>query len=142
MKVLLLKDIKKIGQKGTVVEVADGYATSYLIPRGLAKKGTANQEKQAVVKQEQHAKKIEQREQEHEDLFKKFNKKKVTFDGVNVNQSGKLFSAITAADISAQLPGLPNSTLQMKHGIKDLGEHQIPFKVANNTGHITVHINR
>ena len=40
MKVILLKDVKSVGQKGNVINATDGYARNYLIPRGIAKEAT------------------------------------------------------------------------------------------------------
>lgn len=141
MKVILLQDIKRFGQKGTVHEVADGYANSYLIPRGLARVAGAGDQQHAQAAQRAKQDKIKAKQSEIETQFKKFNKKKIAIQA-NVNQSGKLFSAVTAADISAQLPGLNPSHLHLKQGIKELGEHQIPYQIGNLKGHITVVISR
>ena len=52
MKVILLQDIKKLGEKGKIIETAEGYGRNYLIPRGLAKEATlqnVNQAKQDLA---------------------------------------------------------------------------------------------
>ena len=47
MKVVLRADVENLGNKGDIVDVADGYARNYLVPRGLALKATAGSQKQA-----------------------------------------------------------------------------------------------
>jgi large subunit ribosomal protein L9 len=50
MKVVLREDVKKLGQKGDIIDVAEGYARNYLIPRGLAVAVAARDEKRASLK--------------------------------------------------------------------------------------------
>lgn len=59
MKVILLEDVKKLGKKGDLVDVADGYARNYLLPRNLAQEATAGGIKQ--IKQQKAA--LEKRKQ-------------------------------------------------------------------------------
>ena len=141
MKVILLKDIKRFGNKGSVQEVADGYASSYLIPRGLAKRASVSEANHAQKIKESQAAKINHVQHEQAEVFKKFNHKKIVLQ-VQTNQSGKLFGAVSAADISSQLPGLDPCNLQIKKGIKELGEHRVPYQVGNMKGYITVVISR
>lgn len=141
MKVLLLKDIKKMGNRGDIIEVADGYANSYMIPRGLAKKGTDREEHQAVQAKKAQKEKIQQKEADQLNQFKKFNKKTVSFV-VSTGQSGKLFTAISSSDISGKLPGLNPADLKIKKGIKELGQHEVPYQVGPNKGNITVSVQR
>ena len=141
MQVILKQDIKRFGQKGQLVNVSDGYANSYLIPKGLAKVATAGEAQHAQAQTQHKQEKIQQKQSEQEDQFKKFNKKKITVQA-NVNPAGKLFNAISVSDITAQLPGLQPGCLNMKKGIKELGEHQIPLQIGNLKGHITVQVER
>ena len=55
MKCILLEDVRKLGKKGELVEVSDGYGRNYLIPRGLAEEAT--KEKIAELRQKEKAKK-------------------------------------------------------------------------------------
>lgn len=141
MKVILLQDIKRFGQKGQVVEVADGYANSFLIPKKMARVASGGDVQHYQTVSQAKQQKIEKKQSEQENLFKKYNKKKITI-AANVNQSGKLFKSITIGDITAQLPGLHAEHLKMKHGIKELGEHQISYHIGNLKGYITVSVTR
>ncbi len=141
MQVILLQDIKRFGNKGSVHEVADGYANSFLIPRGLAKRASASAVVKARKIEEARESKIKEIQQEQCIAFKKFNHKKVELL-VQTNQSGKLFAAVNASDISVQLPGLNPGHLRLKKGIKELGEHRVPYQIGNMKGYITVVISR
>ena len=63
MKVILKQDVKKLGQKGEVKEVSDGYARNFLLPRGLAIEATDGKVKQLQERQERREKKREKEEQ-------------------------------------------------------------------------------
>ncbi len=102
MKVVLLQDVKDIGKKDQVVNVSDGYARNFLLPRKLAKEATA-----AVmndVKTKESAKAHHKREE-----VKAANELKAKLDGKEVTikakagKEGKLFGAVTSKDVAAAL---------------------------------------
>ena len=141
MQVILLQDIKRFGQKGEIVEVADGYANAYLIPRKLARVAGEGDLRHSQARTQAQQAQREQQEQDQANQFKKFNKKKVVIKG-KVSPSGKLFQAITASDISSQLPGLNPRDLHLKKGLKELGEHEVPYQVGKMKGHLKVVVER
>lgn len=102
MKVILIKDVKGIGMKGDCLEVAEGHARNYLIPRGLAKEGTEGNLKSLQLekdRQEAKAKKIA--DQARAEVRK--------LEGAVVRvkarsgEGGKLFGSITAKDVAEAL---------------------------------------
>ncbi len=141
MKIILLKDVKKMGQKGTIIDVADGYANSFLIPKGMAKVASANDISGSAQKIASAIEKKENKDQADNDLFKKLNKKTVTISG-NTNPQGHLFAAVKATDITSQLPGLKPEHLILKGSIKEIGQYEIPLKIGNNKGVIIADIQR
>ena len=102
MKVILLQDIKGLGKANTVVNVKDGYARNYLIPKGLVKEATpANMRELERIIAENAAKRAENLE-EAQALAKRLETLSVIIKGKG-GESGKLFGSVTAKDISDSL---------------------------------------
>lgn len=130
MKVILLKDVPKIGKKYDIKEVNDGYAANFLIPQKLAEPATAKQ-----VSRINLIKETARMEKEiHTSLLKK-NLADVTDKIVTIkalaNEKGNLFKAIHQKDIISQLKKihqieLSEESLMIDSPIKDLGTHVIP----------------
>ncbi|HHZ19975.1 MAG TPA: 50S ribosomal protein L9 [Firmicutes bacterium] len=133
MKVILLQDIKAIGKKGDIKEVADGYARNYLFPKKLAIEATAgnlkslDQEKQA----QQHKKAVE--EAKATELAAKLNQLKLHFK-VKVGEGGRLFGSITGKEIADKIKQTANLDIdkrqvELGETIKTLGTHQVTIRV-------------
>lgn len=102
MKVILLENVKSLGQKGDLVNAKDGYARNFLLPRGLAKEATEGNVK--VLKQQ---KKSEERKMEAErdnalKLKDKLEEITVKIEG-KAGEGGRLFGSITSKDIVDEL---------------------------------------
>lgn len=137
MKVILRSDIGKLGKKHDVVDVSDGYGRNFLIPRGLAE--IATPEKEAAVEQKRAER--EAQEQEHHAQLKEA-LAQLTEQGVEItapaNEQGHLFAGLHAADIAQQLTEqvnveVPAVAIQFDDAIKEVGEHQIPVRVGDET---------
>ena len=98
MKVILLKNVAKVGQKYEIKDVSDGFAMNYLFPQGLAKEATASNVKALQKKIDEQA---ASREQSNEELKNSLNELKgVTVEiTVTANDKGTLFKAISATDV-------------------------------------------
>jgi large subunit ribosomal protein L9 len=135
MKVILLKDIKKLGKKYEVKEVKSGYGRNYLIPQGLAKVATPENLKWAKERQ-----KIEARKAEEE--LGKIGKLASEIDGlevevrVKVGDEGQLFEKISAQKISKRLKemgyAIARTQIDLAEPIKELGEFPIKVKFEHN----------
>lgn len=133
MKLVLLQDVKNIGKKGALVDVADGYARNYLLPKKLATPATEgvlrSLDKEAA---DLKAKKVREKEQAQE--LASMLESKLLQMHVRVGESGKFFGSITSSDIVDAVKDqfshtLDKKTLQLKDPLKTLGEHQVLAKL-------------
>jgi large subunit ribosomal protein L9 len=100
MKVVLRSDVDNLGKKGDLVDVADGYARNFLVPRGLALRATAGIQRQAdAMKRNRDARDRREREAA-EALAAQFANRTVEVKA-RAGTEGRLFGSITAADIAA-----------------------------------------
>ena len=102
MKVILKSDVKKVGRKGEVVEVADGYARNFLIARGLAIATTAKSLEILAEQKEQEHEEEMKRKAEAEALAEKLNGMKFQFL-VNANDDGRVFGSVSTKQIVEEL---------------------------------------
>jgi large subunit ribosomal protein L9 len=135
MKVILLKDVAKIGKKYEVKNVADGHATNFLIPRGLVQIATESNVKTITLQKSRD----EQEKKVQEDLILKNIK---DLEGVNItveekaNDKGHLFAGIHREEIvpllkdQTRLDVLPEHII-LEKPIKEVGEHEIEVHVQN-----------
>jgi large subunit ribosomal protein L9 len=134
VKVILLEDVKKLGKKGDLVDVADGYARNYLLPRNLAQEATAGGIKQ--IKQQKAA--LEKRKKKEKELAQeiaeKLSKTSVTLK-VKAGDQGKLFGSVTSKDISEALKEqqqiqVDRRKIELTEPIKSLGSYEVDIKLA------------
>jgi large subunit ribosomal protein L9 len=129
MKVLLKNDVEGVGHKGDIVDVADGYARNYLVPKGLALKATAGAEAQAVAMRRARDVRDAQDREAAEEVATSLVSTVVTISA-KAGDEGKLFGSVTTADIVAAVQEqsgveLDRKQLQLDEPIKDLGSHQV-----------------
>ena len=102
MKVILQADVKKVGAKGDVVEVSDGYGRNYLLPRKLAVEANAANLNRAKVKAENKARKLQQEADEAKLLGAQLEKISVKIP-VKLGKDGKLFGSVGGSDVAKAL---------------------------------------
>lgn len=133
MKVVLMKDVKAQGKKGDIINVSDGYARNFLLPRGLAKEATSN-----ALNDLKGQKEAEQFRHDTEVAGAKQTADKI--NGVTVELSakagdnGKLFGSITAADVAEALKMQHHVVIEKKKfsipdGIKHTGVTEVDVKI-------------
>jgi large subunit ribosomal protein L9 len=99
VKVVLREDVENLGHKGDLVDVADGYARNFLVPRGLALKATRGIEKQAdAMKRNREARNAREREAAQE-LAAQFAGRTVTIKA-RAGGEGRLFGSVTSVDVA------------------------------------------
>ena len=130
MKVILNQTVPKVGKEGTVVTVANGFARNYLFPRGLAKLADRSQIAALGKRNERIATKTAGEKAAAEELREKLHHKEVRIEGKVGKVQGKLFGAITNADVAdaikAQLGvSLDRKQIALIDPIKRLGTHAV-----------------
>ena len=105
MKVILLEDVKSLGKKGDVVEVADGYGKNFLIKKGLAKAGTASNVHEAAQKKAAQAFHHAEEVKATKALAEKLNGQSVIVK-IKVSENGKVFGSITSLHVAEALSGM------------------------------------
>ncbi len=133
MKIILTQEVSGLGAPGDVVEVKSGYARNYLVPRGAAIVWTRGAEKQAEsIKAARTARAA--RDSDHAVQIKT----KLEADAVPVQvkagDSGRLFGAVTSADIAAALTeasgeAVDKRSIAVGNPIKSLGTHEVSVKL-------------
>lgn len=102
MKVILTQDVKKLGNKGDVVEVQEGYGRNFLLPKKLAVPATAQSLNVAKQQAGSKARKEAQATDEAKLMASQLEKVEVTIP-VRIGEGGKLFGSVTGKDVSEAL---------------------------------------
>lgn len=132
MKVILQQDVRGKGKKGQMVEVAEGYARNYLLPRKLALPATADTIN--TMKMQEKAKKAEEArlKAEAEATVEKLKSCQVRMTA-RAGSNGKLFGSITTQEISDALKEqygveIPRQKLVLENPIKAFGNYEVKAK--------------
>src|ERR671914_474578 len=102
MKVILRQDVDKLGEKGTVHNVSDGFARNYLIPQGLAILATPGELRHLDELREVQERKIAKQEQQLQTLADRIQGMTLTFVA-RAGEQGRLYGSVTAGDIAERL---------------------------------------
>ena len=116
MKVILKSDVNKLGKAGSLIDVSDGHARNFLIPKGLAVEATPGKLSEWKNEQARQKAKDEKNRQSALETQKALQGKSVTVEG-KAGENGKLFGSITAAQIV--------EALASQHGLKDFDKRNI-----------------
>jgi large subunit ribosomal protein L9 len=142
LKVILTKDVAKLGKSGEMKQVADGYATNFLIPQQLAVPAAGG-----AYRAWQHdiASREEKREKERADAeiaATRIASTTLTM-GVKVGDGGKLYGSITSKDIADALARrgieIDRHKIDLEEPLKTLGTYKVAIKVASGmTSEVTI----
>jgi large subunit ribosomal protein L9 len=133
MQVILRSDVPELGKRGDVLDVADGFARNYLVPRGLAMKATDGAVSQAASMRRARDLRDAQDRSAAEALATTLVPKVITVEA-KAGSEGKLFGSVTAADIVAAIDAqtgaqIDRRKLVLAEPIKSLGTHVVPAKL-------------
>jgi len=136
MRVILLGDVKALGKKGDVVEVAEGYARNFLLPRNLASEANKGALAAHADQKRANEKKEAQSLADAKDLANKIEQTKLAVKA-KAGGNGKLFGAVTNADVAdaihdALSVAVDKHKIEIKSQIKALGAYPVEVKLHKN----------
>ena len=142
MKVILTKDVTKLGKSGDMKVVADGYATNFLIPQQLAvpAAGGAYRAWQHDIASREEKRK---REREEAEIYARRIESTTLTMGVKVGEGGKLYGSITTKDIADALARrgieIDRHKIELDEPLKSLGTYKVAVKVYSGmTSEVTI----
>jgi large subunit ribosomal protein L9 len=133
VKVILRADLTDVGKKGDIVEVADGFARNYLVPKGFALRATnGNIEQAASMRRSRDVRDAKDRGAA-EEIAQKLVPKVITVKA-KAGAEGRLFGSVTSADVATAVQEqtgieLDRRKLHLDEPIKSLGTHQVATRL-------------
>jgi large subunit ribosomal protein L9 len=133
MKVILLSDVKALGKKGDVVDVAEGYGRNFLVPRGLASEASKGALAVAADQKRAHERREAQQFEEAKQLATKIEQTPIAVKA-RAGGNGKLFGAITSGDVADAIHttlavAVDKHKIEIKSQIKALGSYPVEIKL-------------
>lgn len=133
MKVILTQDVKKVGKKGELIEVKDGYARNALFPKGLAVEANAVNLNQRKLEQKSEDKRKQQELDDAQAIANTINDKEIKLS-VKTGEGGKVFGSVTSKEIAEAIQKefgvkIDKKKIQLKEAIKGLGGQKVTIKL-------------
>ena len=133
MKIILTQEVRNIGAPGDVVDVADGYARNFLIPRGVALRATKGTLKQVdTIRRTREVREIRNLEQAQQ-MAQQLGSLKVRIQA-KAGEGGRLFGQVTPAQIAEAIakaggPKIDKKRLHLEEPVKSLGAHRAHLRL-------------
>ena len=133
MKVILLQDVTSLGKKGEIVNVNDGYARNFILPKKLGVEANNKNLNDLKLKKANDEKIAQEQLEEAQELGKKIEAGKVEL-AIKVGEGGRTFSSVSTKEIAAAVKeqmgyDIDKKKIQLKEAIKTLGTHNVPVKL-------------
>jgi large subunit ribosomal protein L9 len=132
MEVILLKDIEKLGNRGQIIKVADGYGRNYLLPQKMAVAANDQNRKWFDQQRVRFLKEEAKEKADAQDLAKLMEGVSLAFKRKSGEQ-GTLFGSVTAMDVAEGLAAkgykIDRRKIQLENPLKLLGEYDVPIKL-------------
>lgn len=145
MKVILQQEVKGLGKKDTIVEVSEGYARNFLLPKKLALPATEGTVKQIKAQQAAQARRDQQAMDEARMLASQLSKVSVTI-GVKTGEGGKLFGSVSGKAVAEAIErqhglAIDKRKVELKETVKSLGEYTATVRVHPDvSAQVSVHV--
>lgn len=129
MKVILQRSVDKLGHPGDVVEVADGYARNYLMPRGLAVRATKGGIHHVESLKRAHSVRIDRAKAEAEATAAKLAASPIRV-AAHAGEEGRLFGSVTASDVAEAIEAqtgvrVDRHDVHLEEPIRSVGVHEV-----------------
>jgi large subunit ribosomal protein L9 len=129
MKIILQKEIDKLGAPGDVVDVADGYARNYLVPRGMAIPASKGAVRHAESLRRAHQGRVAKAQQEAEGLAERITAAPIKVRA-KAGEGGKLFGSVTGADLAEEIERqtgerIDRRMIHLDEPIRSVGVHEV-----------------
>jgi len=132
MEVILLKDMDKLGNRGQIVKVADGYGRNYLLPQKMAVEATPQGRKWVDQQRVRFLKEEAKEKADAQDLAKLMEGVSLTFTRKS-GEHGTLFGSVTAIDVAEGLAAqgykIDRRRIHLDAPLKVLGDYDVPVKL-------------
>jgi large subunit ribosomal protein L9 len=132
MEVILRQAIENVGQPGDLVDVSNGFARNFLLPRGLAYEATTGNLKRIAQEKDRLQAAENKRRESAQEVANRLEEVSLTFSA-RVGEEGKLFGSITSADIVEQLEAqgftVEKRQVDLHEPIKALGVYRVPVRL-------------
>lgn len=144
MKVILTEEIRGLGTRGDTVNVKDGYARNYLLPKNLAREATAGNMKSIEQERKKWAALAQQEKTAAEKAAASVQGIKITVQK-RVGENGHLFGSVTANEIADALEAkgiaVDKRRIELAHSIKTMGTHEVDVRLHREvTAHVQVEV--
>jgi large subunit ribosomal protein L9 len=128
MKIILQREVKKLGTPGQIVEVADGYARNYLLPRGMAIAASKGAVRHAERLKTAHEERVSRARTEAESFASGLGAQPVRISA-QAGEEGRLFGSITAERIAEELAAqghqVDRRKIHLEEPIRSVGSHTV-----------------
>ena len=133
MKIVLRADVENVGHKGDLVDVADGFARNYLVPKGLALPATPGIQKQADAMRRYRDAKDRREREAAEAVAAQLSGRTVTIEA-RAGEGGRLFGSITSADVAEAVDAqfgvqVDRRRIALDEPLKQLGAAELPIRL-------------
>ena len=133
MKVILLEDVKSLGKKGQIVNVNDGYARNFILPKKLGLEATGKNLNDLKLQNANKEKLAQEALEAEQELAKKIEAGKIVVP-IKVGEGGRTFGSISTKEIAIEVKNqmgydIDKKKIQLKDAIKTLGTHNVPIKL-------------
>lgn len=133
MKVILTEDVKSLGKKGDIVNVNDGYARNFILPKKLGLEATGKNLNDLKLQNANKEKLAQEALEAAQELAKKIEAGKIVVP-IKVGEGGRTFGSISTKEIAIEVKNqmgydIDKKKIQLKDAIKTLGTHNVPIKL-------------